>query len=118
MLAIAYHFHVRPRHHEHFRHAWQSAQETLHQCIGLAAHRLREPFAQRHDAFMLLLAWDSQASFERFTRTWVGVWVINGMGLAREAFAAPFIRMEVGSEESGCSRLKAKSVPEQGRERE
>src|SRR3569832_1964174 len=27
--------------------------------------------------------------FERFTRTWIGVWMVNGMGLARDAFARP-----------------------------
>ncbi|MDP1645846.1 MAG: hypothetical protein Q8L71_10165 [Thiobacillus sp.] len=37
----------------------------------------------------LLLAWDSQASFERFVRTWVDLWMLNGMGLSRDDFSAP-----------------------------
>jgi len=69
MFAIAYHFHMLPRHHDHFR----------------------------HDAFTLLLAWGSQTSFERFARTWVGVWMLNGMGLDRDAFAAP-TQTDIGEE--------------------
>lgn len=88
MLAIAYHFHVLPRHREHFRHAYQAARETLEQALDLVSHQFIEPRG-RHDAFTLLLAWDSQAGFERFTRTWTGVWMLNGMGLPRDAFAAP-----------------------------
>ena len=96
MLAIAYHFHVLPRHHDHFRHAYQAARETLQQAAGLVSHQFNEPRG-RHDAFTLLLAWDSQASFERFIRTWVGVWMLNGMGLSRDAFAAP-IQTDIGEE--------------------
>lgn len=97
MLAIAYHFHVRPRHHDHFRHAYQAARETLQQATGLVSHQFNEPRGRR-EAFTLLLAWDSQASFERFIRTWVGVWMLNGMGLPRDAFAAP-IQTDIGEEE-------------------
>ena len=96
MLAIAYHFHVRPRHHDHFRHAYQAAREILQQATGLVSHQFNEPRG-RHDAFTLLLAWDSQASFERFIRTWVGVWMLNGMGLSRDAFAAS-IQTDIGEE--------------------
>ena len=97
MLAIAYHFHVLPRHHDHFRHAYQAARETLQQTPGLVSHQFDEPRGRR-DAFTLLLAWHSRASFERFVRTWVGVWMLNGMGLSRDAFAAP-TQTAVGEEE-------------------
>ena len=97
MLAIAYHFHVRPRHHEHFRHAYQAARDTLQQAMGLVSYQLDEPRGRR-EAFTLLLAWDSRASFERFVRTWVRVWMLNGMGLPQDAFAAP-IETAIGEEE-------------------
>ena len=97
MLAIAYHFHVLPRHHDHFRHAYQAAREPLQQAMGLVSHQFNEPRSRR-EAFALLLAWDSQASFDRFTRTWIGVWMLNGMGLSRDAFAAP-IETAIGEEE-------------------
>jgi quinol monooxygenase YgiN len=96
-LAIAYHFHVRPKHHDHFRHAYRAAYETLQHAAGLVAHRFSEPLG-RNGTFTLLLAWDNQASFERFIRTWLGVWLINGMGLERDAFAAP-IQTDIGAEE-------------------
>lgn len=96
MLAIAYHFRVLPRHHEHFRFAFQAARETLQQAPGLVSHQFSEPRG-RHEAFTLLLAWDHRASFERFTRTWAGLWMVNGMGLPREAFAGP-IQTDVGEE--------------------
>ncbi|KAB2318150.1 hypothetical protein F8A86_14705 [Betaproteobacteria bacterium SCN1] len=96
MLAIAYHFHVLPRYRDQFQHAWNAARDSLHQALGLVSCELSLP-RERRDAFTLLLAWDSQASFERFTRTWVGVWMLNGMGLQREAFAAP-IQTDIGEE--------------------
>lgn len=97
MLAIAYHFYVLPRHREHFRHAYQASRETLQQTQGLVSHQFNEPRSQ-HEAFTLLMAWNSRASFERFIRRWVGVWMLNGMGLERDAFAAP-IRTHIGEEE-------------------
>lgn len=97
MFAIAYHFHVLPRHHAHFRHAYQAVRDTLRQALGLVSHELREPRGH-HEAFSLLLAWDSQASFERFLRTWIGVWLLNGMGLSRADFSAP-IQTDIGEEE-------------------
>ena len=96
MLAIAYHFHVLPRHHDHFLHAYHAARDSLQHALGLVSHQFNEPRG-RHDAFTLLLAWDSQASFECFIRTWFGVWMLNGMGLPRDAFAAP-IQTDIGEE--------------------
>jgi hypothetical protein len=98
MFAIAYHFYVLPRHREHFRHACQASRETLQQAQGLVSHQLNEPRSQ-HEAFTLLMAWNNRSSFERFIRSWVGVWMLNGMGLERDAFAAP-IRTNIGEEES------------------
>lgn len=97
MFAIAYHFHVLPRHHAHLRHAYQASRETLQQAPGLVSHRFNEPLS-RSEAFTLMLAWDSRESFERFIRSWVGVWMVNGMGLPRDAFAAP-IQTSLGEEE-------------------
>lgn len=97
MLAIAYRFHVLPRHRDHFRHAYRASRDSLLQAMGLVSHQFNEPRG-RDEAFSLLLAWDSQASFERFTRTWVGVWMLNGMGLSRNDFAAP-IETALGEEE-------------------
>lgn len=88
MPNIAYHFHVMPRYHDHFHHAYRASHFTLQQTLGLVAHQFAPPQG-RHDAFELLLSWDSQASFERFTRTWFGVWIVNGMGLSPDAFTAP-----------------------------
>ena len=88
MLVITYRFHVVPRYQDHFRHAYQAARETLVQSIGLVSHEFKDP-RDRGEAFTLLLAWNGRASFERFTRTWAGVWMLNGMGLAHDAFAAP-----------------------------
>jgi hypothetical protein len=87
MLAISYHFHVLPRHREPFRHAYLAASDSLRQTLGLVSHELYDP-RERNEAFSLLLAWDNEASFIRFTRTWLGVWMLNGMGLERSAFAA------------------------------
>ena len=95
MLAIAYHFPVLPRYRDQFQHAWRAARGSLQKAIGLVSCELTPP-RERHDTFVLLLAWDSQASFERFTRTWVGVWMLNGMGLQREAFAES-IRTNIGA---------------------
>ncbi|MFN3716829.1 MAG: hypothetical protein ACK4R8_08910 [Thiobacillus sp.] len=97
MLAIAYHFHVLPRYRGEFQHAWRAARDSLHQALGLMSCEFNLP-RERHEAFTLKLAWDSQTSFERFTRTWVGVWMLNGMGLQREAFAAP-IQTDIGEED-------------------
>jgi quinol monooxygenase YgiN len=98
MLAVAYRFYVLPRHRDAFRHAWQAARDTLSHTIGLHTHDFVEP-RDRHEAFTLQLAWDNQSSFERFTRTWIGVWMVNGMGLARDAFASP-IETRVDTSES------------------
>jgi hypothetical protein len=87
MLAIAYHFHVLPPYRQPFRHACQAARESLRQTLGLASHELCDP-RERSEPFSLLLAWDSEASFLRFTRTWLGVWIVNGMGLERDPFSA------------------------------
>ena len=94
MLAMAYHFPVLLRHHDQFRHAYRSARDGLLQTPGLITHAFNDP-RNRRDAFTLLMAWDNRASFERFTRTWIGVWLLNGMGFNREAFAAP-IETDIG----------------------
>lgn len=86
-LTIVYRFPVLPRHHDPFRHAYRSARDGLKQTPGLVTHAFNAP-RNRHDAFTLEMAWDSRADFERFTRTWIGVWLLNGMGFPREAFAA------------------------------
>ncbi|MEW5967329.1 MAG: antibiotic biosynthesis monooxygenase [Pseudomonadota bacterium] len=96
MLAIAYHFHVRPRYRDEFQYAWRAACDSLQQALGLMSYELRVP-RERRETFTLMLAWDSKASFERFTRTWVGIWMLNGMGLQREAFAAP-IQTDIGED--------------------
>ncbi len=88
MIAVAYHFHVLPRHHDTFRFAYRSAREALLQTLGLVSHEFADPYSRRQP-FSLYLAWDSYASFERFTRAWIGVWLVNGMGLNADAFAAP-----------------------------
>lgn len=88
MRAITCRFYVLPRHRDAFRHAWQAARDTLSQTIGLRSHDFVEP-RDRCEAFSLRMAWDSQSSLDRFTRTWIGVWVMTGMGLAREAFSRP-----------------------------
>jgi hypothetical protein len=87
MLTMAYRFPLLPRHHDPFRHAYRSARDGLLQTPGLVMHAFEAP-RNRRDAFTLLMAWDNRASFERFTRTWIGVWLLNGMGFPREAFAA------------------------------
>lgn len=97
MLAIAYHFHVLPRYRDEFQHAWRTARDSLQQALGLVSYEFNPP-RERREAFTLTLAWDSQTSFERFTRTWVGVWILNGMGLQREAFATP-IQTDIGQED-------------------
>ena len=61
-------------------------------------------------AFTLRLAWDDQTSFERFTRTWVGVWMLNGMGLARDAFARP-IETHIDSAEPALRAGKHAACP-------
>ena len=96
MLTIAYRFLVLPRHRNEFQHAWRAARDSLHQTLGLVSFQLDQP-RDRQEAFTLQLAWDSQTSFERFARTWVGVWMLNGMGLDRDAFAAP-TQTDIGEE--------------------
>ena len=88
MLTVAYRFHVLPRHHDHIRHSWLAAEDTLQKVIGLQRCQLRPP-QDRRQPFTLVLSWDNEASFNRFTRTWVGVWAINGMGLQCDDFFAP-----------------------------
>lgn len=88
MLAVAYQFHVLPRHRDSFVYGYLAARESLCQALGLISHELATP-RDRRGPFTLLFAWDSRASFERFTRTWLGVWLLNGMGLERDAFLAP-----------------------------
>jgi hypothetical protein len=100
MLRIAYRFHVLPRYREHFRHGYQAARETLQQALGLVSHELGDP-QERNGAFTLSLDWDSQASFDQFTRTWVGVWMLNGMGLSRHDFSAP---IETSFNDDGAGR--------------
>lgn len=88
MLTVRYQFYVLPRRHEHFRHAWLAAQDTLRGFLGLVQCRLREP-EQRERPFTMEFDWCHQAGFERFKRTWLGVWLINGMGLSPEDFLRP-----------------------------
>lgn len=115
MLTIAYRFHVLPRHRDTFRHAWQAARDALAHTAGLRTHDFVEP-RDRRDAFTLLLAWDDQTSFERFTRTWVGVWMLNGMGLARDAFARP-IETHIGSAEPALRADNHAACPKHGKNR-
>lgn len=88
MLIIAYRFHVVPRRHNDFCHAWRAAEDTLQKVIGLRRCHLHPP-RHRRLPFTLVLKWDNEFSFDRFTRTWVGVWAINGMGLQGNDFFAP-----------------------------
>jgi hypothetical protein len=88
MLSIAYHFHVLPRYRDEFLHAWHAARDSLQQALGLVSYELNLPRGRR-DAFTLKFSWDSRTSFDRFTHTWVGVWMLNGMGLQHTSFAAP-----------------------------
>ena len=115
MFAIAYHFHVLPRHRDTFRHAWQAARDALTHTVGLRAHDFVEP-RDRRDAFTLRLAWDDQTSFERFTRTWIGVWMLNGMGLARDAFARP-IETHIDRAEPALRTGKHAACPTHGKNR-
>lgn len=94
MLTLTYRFPVLPRHHDPFRHAYRSARDGLQQAPGLVTHSFNDPH-HRRDAFTLLMTWDKRASFERFIRTWIGVWLLNGMGFPRDAFAAS-IATDVG----------------------
>lgn len=82
MLTIVYHFHVLPRRHNDFRHAWSAAEDTIKKVIGLQSCQFHPPELRR-EPFKLILNWDNKLAFARFTRTWVGVWLINGMGLQR-----------------------------------
>jgi hypothetical protein len=115
MLAISYHFHVLPRHREPFRHAYLAASDSLRQTLGLVSHELYDP-RECNEAFSLLLAWDSEASFIRFTRTWLGVWMLNGMGLERSAFAAA-IETDIGEldtfPQAKCRRSRKVPDPEE-----
>ena len=94
MPTMAYRFPVLPRYREPFRHAYRSARDGLQQTPGLVTHAFNAP-RNRSDAFTLLMVWDNRASFERFTRTWIGIWLLNGMGFTRDAFAAS-IATDVG----------------------
>jgi hypothetical protein len=107
MLTISYDFPVLPRHHGPFRHAYRSACDALPQTPGLVAHEFKEP-RDRRAGFSLLLVWDSPSDFERFTRTWIGVWMLNGMGLAHEAFSAP-IATHIGESPLRPSKTKPMS---------
>ena len=88
MLTIAYQFHVLPRHHEHFRHSWLAAQDSLKSILGLLKCQLCEP-EDRDQPYTAVFNWRQQVNFERFTRTWIGVWLINGIGLEPSDFFAP-----------------------------
>jgi heme-degrading monooxygenase HmoA len=88
MISVAYSFHVQPRHHAHFCHAWQAAQDTFKGFIGLLNCQLLTPRAAR-EPFTLVFNWTTRPAFERFTRTWIGVWAINGLGLEQGDFFAP-----------------------------
>lgn len=88
MLEVTYRFPVLPRYRSDFQQAWYAARDALEQALGLMSFELILP-RERRAPHSLRMHWDSQASFERFTRTWVGVWMLNGMGLVREAFFAP-----------------------------
>lgn len=92
MLTVAYHFHVLPRHHDHFRNSWLAAQDSLKAFFGLMKCQMREP-DNRDQPFTVVFNWRNHASFERFTRTWIGVWLINGMGLEPSDFFAPIRSM-------------------------
>ena len=87
MLTIVYHFHVLPRRHNDFRHAWSAAEDTVKKVIGMQSCQFHAPELRRQP-FKLILSWDDKRAFARFTRTWVGVWVINGMGLQPKDFFA------------------------------
>ena len=56
--------------------------------IGLQRCHLHPP-QHRRLPFTLVMKWNNASSFNRFTRTWVGVWAINGMGLQGDDFFAP-----------------------------
>lgn len=88
MFETRYRFCVLPRHQTAFRHAWQASHFTLQQLAGLSSHRLTPSPGDPH-AFTVRLNWQSRAHFDRFTRTWFGVWFVNGMGLAHAASAPP-----------------------------
>lgn len=88
MITISYAFSVVPRHRDAFHHAYRAMYFALLHTPGLLSLRLCAPQGRRAP-FTLRLDWDARPSFERFTRTWLGVWVVNGMGLAREAYSAP-----------------------------
>ncbi len=92
MFAIAYRFPVLTRHRDAFRHAWQAAREAFRQTPGLVSFEFLAPQGPQ-DAFTLLLAWEGRASFERFTRTWIGVWLLNGLGFERHDFHSPIVTL-------------------------
>ena len=88
MFETTYRFCVLPRYRAAFRHAWQASHFSLQQIAGLTSHRLVQPHGNE-TAFTIRLTWLDRARFDRFTRTWFGVWLVNGMGLAPAAFGAP-----------------------------
>lgn len=88
MLDVAYRFRVRTSERTAFRHAWQAAQFTLEHVAGLRAYRLAEP-GEPDAGYVVRLVWADRRAFDDFTRTWFGVWLVNGLGLAPSAFATP-----------------------------
>lgn len=88
MITVSYDFFVVPRHHGAFDHAYRAMHFALRHTPGLNSLQF-DPPPLREAPFSLRLIWDPQSSFERFTRTWPGVWVVNGMGLVRGAYCAP-----------------------------
>jgi len=88
MITICYDFFVVPRHQGAFHHAYRAMHFALRHTPGLVTLQF-DPPPVRDAPFSLRLIWDTQSSFECFTRTWLGVWVVNGMGLVREAYCAP-----------------------------
>lgn len=105
MLTIVYHFHVLPRRHSDFQHAWSAAEDTIKKVIGLKSCEFHAPELRR-EPFKLILNWDNKLAFARFTRTWVGVWLINGMGLQTcDLFAST--QTNVGAPEWQLSQQRA-----------
>lgn len=88
MITVSYDFFVVPRHHGAFHHAYRAMHFALRHTPGLVTLQF-DPPPVREAPFSLRLTWDTRSSFERFTRTWLGVWVVNGMGLMRAAYCAP-----------------------------
>lgn len=105
MMTVAYQFHVLTRDHENFCDAWHAAHDTLKNIVGLYASHLHAP-DQPRQPFTIVLRWTNRASFDRFIHTWVGVGIINGMGLDAHDFFAP-TRTRVDENFISPSRLRA-----------